>query len=82
MNRLADIIGKAPSELPLGDLLSKLEKERARISRILSRPQVSRTRAKPKKRKAKPKTTISEAQLRAIAEATGVPLVDLMRGGR
>ena len=80
MNRLVDLIGPAPHELPTAALISKLDAERFRISKILSRPQVKATKATPK-RKPKPKTTINEAQLRAIAEATGVPLADLKRGG-
>lgn len=37
MQRLISIIGKAPSELPFPDLLSKLAKERDRVRQALER---------------------------------------------
>jgi len=48
----------------------------------LARPIRTRKTAKAKERAKRASTRVGDAQLALIAEATGIPIEDLKRGGR
>lgn len=81
MDKLRLVIGPAPSELPLDELIRKLEKERARINKLLERkPKVRKTKAK--KAKAAPKRkkkTLNQKDLANVAELLGLPMEELLK---
>jgi len=76
MNKLVFVIGKAPSEIPFSDLLSRLALERERISALAL---AFRGGKKPKRKAVSKSKKVSQKDLAKIAEMTGVDLSQLMK---
>ena len=75
MENLARVIGKAPSELPLGELLTKLRAEHLRVSEGLAswrEAQIS------KGRKTSTKEASSLTKIKAIEKELGMTMEELL----
>lgn len=78
MEKLSLVIGPAPSERPLSEVIEMVKEEQKRITTIALTKQASvkrkpKTRKKPTK-KASKKKTLSIKEVRALEELTGVKL--------
>ena len=88
MHKLKFAIGKAPSELPMGELIDMLRKERERVNGLVAvfretkGAKPARVPKEKKARKVKDKKRVSLNDMAEIAKMAGIPIKELLGGKR
>lgn len=80
MNRLVEVIGPAPSELPPDQWMTRLRAERSRVRREL---ELFRIQGIPTKRKSAPRTPakkrgVTNQQLKAMAREYNITIEEML----